>query len=300
MEKNMTDNATESSELPFATKKYLDIHGHKMAYIDEGEGPSIVFQHGNPTSSYLWRNVMPHLKGLGRLIAADFMGMGDSEKLNPSLGPSRYSFNEQRKYLHGLWDALDLGDDVILVLHDTGSMFGFDWANQHRGRVQGIAYMESIVAPLLVSDFPEYVQEQLKHMTPEALEASLQGSDFLEGFLLRSRDFSEAEKAYYRAPFNNPGEDRRPLISFDLPLQGQPDHTVKIAEDYSRWLARSDVSKLLIRAEPGYLLTNRLYDIAKMWPNQTEVTVKGGHYIQETTPDEVGVAIADFVRSLRS
>jgi len=288
------------SEQPFAAKKYLDIHGHKMAYIDEGEGAPIIFQHGNPTSSYLWRNVMRHIKGEGRLIAADFMGMGDSEKLDPALGASRYSFSEQRKYLHGLWDALELGDEVILVLHDTGSMFGFDWANQHRDRIQGIAYMESIVAPLLVSDFPEYVQAQLKHMTPEGLEASLQGLDFLEGFLLSARNFSDVEKAHYRAPFLNAGEDRRPLISFDLPLEGQPAHTVKIAEDYSRWLGQSDVPKLLIRADPGYLLTNRLYDIAKAWPNQTEVTVEGGHYIQETTPDEVGAAIAHFVRGLRA
>lgn len=295
----MSQLNTSISEQPFAAKKYLDIHGHKMAYIDEGEGPAIVFQHGNPASSYLWRNVMRHLKGHGRLIAADFMGMGDSEKLDPALGATRYSFNEQRKYLHGLWDALHLGDEVILVLHDTGSMFGFDWANQHRSRVQGIAYMESIVAPLLVSDFPEYVQAQLKHMTPEGLEASLLGLDFLEGFLLGARDFTEVEKAYYRAPFINPGEDRRPQISFDLPIEGQPAHTAKIAEDYSHWLGRSDVPKLLIRAEPGYLLTNRLYDIAKTWPNQTEVTVKGGHYIQETTPDEVGTAIANFVRRLR-
>ncbi|WP_018607136.1 haloalkane dehalogenase [Uliginosibacterium gangwonense] len=295
----MSQFQAKTSEQYFAAKKYLDIHGHRMAYIDEGEGAPIIFQHGNPTSSYIWRNVMRHLRGQGRLIAADFMGMGDSEKLDPALGPSRYNFNEQRKYLHGLWDALDLGNEVILVLHDTGSMFGFDWANQHRDRVQGIAYMESIVAPLYVSDFPEYAQAQLKQMTPEGLEASLQGLDFLEGFLLGARDFTNVEKAHYHTPFLNPGEDRRPMISFDLPLEGLPEHTNKIVADYSLWLSHSAVPKLLIRAEPGYLLSNRLYDIAKTWPNQTEVTVKGGHYIQETTPDEVGLAIADFVRHLR-
>lgn len=295
----MSLHPEKSSEQPFARSKYRNIHGREMAYIDEGEGPAIIFQHGNPTSSYLWRNVMPHLNGLGRLIAADLMGMGHSDKLAPAMGKSRYSFNEQRKYLDGLWDALDIGGDVILVLHDTGSMFGFDWANRNRDRVQGIVYMESIVAPLLVSDFPEYVQEQLKHITPEGLEATLQGLDFIDGFLLSARDFTEVEKAHYRAPFLNPGEDRRPLISFDLPIEGQPAHTVKIAEDYSRWLGQCDIPKLMIRAEPGYLLTNRLYDIAKAWPNQTEVTVEGGHYIQETTPSLVGEAIAAFVRRLR-
>ncbi|NKJ94705.1 haloalkane dehalogenase [Rhizobium leguminosarum bv. viciae] len=295
----MTQPETRRSDEPFAAKKFLDIGGHKMAYIDEGEGPAIVFQHGNPTSSYLWRNVMPHLKGHGRLIAADFIGMGDSDKLDPALGPSRYSFTEQKKYLFALWDALDLGNDVILVLHDTGSMFGFDWANQHRDRVQGIAYMESIVAPLIVSDFPDYVQEQLTYITPQIMEASLQGLDFLEGFLLKAREFSDAERAYYRAPFLTPGEDRRPMISFDLPIEGMPQHTAKIVDDYSRWLAVSKVPKLLIKANPGYLLINRLYDIAKAWPNQTEVTVDGGHYVQETAPEQVGSAISRFVRGLR-
>ncbi|GLQ08713.1 haloalkane dehalogenase 3 [Devosia yakushimensis] len=296
----MTEIQSRTSEQPFAEKKYKDIHGHRMAYIDEGQGPAIVFQHGNPTSSYLWRNVMPHLKNMGRLIAADFMGMGDSEKLGASLGRSRYSFEEQRKYLHGLWDQLDLGDNVILVLHDTGSMFGFDWANQNRGRVQGIAYMESIVMPLRVTDFPVYVQEALRSATPETMEASLQDLGFLEGFLLGAREFSAIEQAHYRKPFLVPGEDRRPMISFDLPVGGYPENTAAIVEAYSTWLAESSIPKLLINADPGYLLRDRLLDFAQSWPNQTEATVKGAHYVQETSPDEVGLAIAEFVRKLRA
>ena len=295
----MNQIQAKTSEQYFAAKKYLDIHGHRMAYIDEGEGAPIVFQHGNPTSSYLWRNVMRHLRGHGRLIAADLMGMGDSEKLDPALGTSRYGFDQQRKYLHGLWDALDLGNQVILVLHDTGSMFGFDWANHHRDRVQGIVHIESIVAPLLTADFPETVQAQLRLATPQGLEASLQGLDFLNGFLLSARDFSGVEQALYRAPFLQPGEDRRPMISFEFPLDGQPQHTAKIVADYAHWLGHSEVPKLLIRGEPGYLLNSRLYDLVKTWPNQTEVQVKGGHYVQESSPDEVGLAIANFVRRLR-
>lgn len=295
----MTEIQSRTAEQPFAAKKYKDINGHRMAYIDEGQGPAIVFQHGNPTSSYLWRNVMPHLKGMGRLIAADFMGMGDSEKLDPALGRSRYSFEEQRKYLHGLWNELELGDDVILVLHDTGSMFGFDWANQNRGRVQGIAYMESIVMPLQVTDFPDYIQEALRNATPESMEASLQRLDFLEGLVLGTREFTATEQAYIRKPFLVPGEDRRPMISFDLPVGGYPPHTTAIVDAYAQWLAGSQIPKLLISAEPGYLLKNRLLDFARTWPNQIEVTVKGAHYIQETSPDEVGTAISRFVQSLR-
>ena len=295
----MTLSQTPVSDQPFAAKKFLDLDGRKIAYIDEGEGPAIVFQHGNPTSSYLWRNVMPHLKGQGRLIAADLMGMGDSDKLDPALGQARYSFNEQRKHLFELWDRLDLGDNVTLVLHDTGSMFGFDWAHRNRSRVQGIAYMESIVAPLRVTDFPAYVQEQFKQMTPETLEASLQGLDFLDGFLLGAREFSDTEKAAYRAPFLRPGEDRRPMISFDLPVEGHPEHMVQMVEGYSNWLAVSDIPKLMIRADPGYLLAGRLLEIARTWPNQTEVVVPGGHYIQETAPHEIGVAVSAFVQGLR-
>lgn len=174
-------------EQPFAQKKYLDVNGHRMAYIDEGEGPAIVFQHGSPTSSYLWRNVMPACAGLGRLIACDLMGFGDSDKLEPSLGRYRYGYAEQRKHLFALWEELGLGKDVILVLHDIGSIYGFDWANQHRDRVQGIAYMESLVMPLLLSDFPEHFQTALSSRAdpaprPEEPAPSL---GFIDHFLLK-------------------------------------------------------------------------------------------------------------------
>jgi haloalkane dehalogenase len=298
----MSQSNGSKGEGPFAQKKFIEVDGHRMAYIDEGEGAPIVFQHGNPTSSYLWRNVMPACAGLGRLIACDFMGMGDSDKLDPALGPNRYSFNQQRKYLFALWEELKLGSDVVLVLHDVGSMFGFDWANQHRDRVQGIAYMESIVMPLLTTDFPESVREALgKAFKSQAgREASLQSLDFLNGFVLGSRDFTETEQAYYRKPFLVPGEERRPMISFEFPVDGAPEHTAKIVGDYSRWLAESEIPKLMIRADPGYILNGRLYEFARKWPNQTEVTVKGTHYVQESSPDEVGAAVANFVRGLRA
>jgi haloalkane dehalogenase len=128
------------SSLPFAEKKFIEIKGRRMAYIDEGEGAPIVFQHGNPTSSYLWRNVMPACRGLGRLIACDLIGMGDSDKL-PNSGPDRYTYAEQRSFLFALWEELKLEKDVVLVLHDWGSVLGFDWANQNRSRVEGVAYI---------------------------------------------------------------------------------------------------------------------------------------------------------------
>src|SRR5712675_3243422 len=139
---------------PYGQLHFREVQGNRMAYVDEGDGDAIVSAHGNPTSSYLWRNVMPHLEGLGRLVACDLIGMGGSDKLHPS-GPDRYHYAEQRDYLFALWDALDLGDHVTLVLHDWGSALGFDWANQHRGRIAGIAYMEAIVRPLTWAEWPE-------------------------------------------------------------------------------------------------------------------------------------------------
>jgi haloalkane dehalogenase len=168
---------------PFAALKHRTIAGKTMAYIDEGEGDAIVFQHGNPTSSYLWRNVMPHLAGLGRSIACDLIGMGGSDKLSPS-GPDRYHYAEQRDYLFALWDELDLGDRVVLVLHDWGSALGFDWANQHRDRVQGIAYMEALATPLQWSDVPPEKQPTFQGLrSPAGEELILEQNAFVEAVL---------------------------------------------------------------------------------------------------------------------
>jgi haloalkane dehalogenase len=297
----VTSGQKVSGERPFARKKYLEVLGSRMAFIDEGRGPAIVFQHGNPASSYLWRNVMPHLQGLGRLIAPDLIGFGDSDKLDPALGIDRYGFDQQRRYFDGLLDALDLGDDLVLVLHDLGSMLGFDWARRNSHRVRGIVYTEAIVAPLLITDFPAPVRKTLSDgfASPEGREASLASLDFLEGFLLGTRSFSETEQAQYRRPFLIPGEDRRPMISSELPVDGVPARTQEIVSAYSRWMGENDIPKLMIRAEPGFILTGRTYDIARAWRNQTEVTVAGGHFVQETSPDDVGTAIAEFVQGLR-
>lgn len=288
---------------PFATKKFIEIKGRRMAYIDEGSGDPIVFQHGNPTSSYLWRNVMPHCAGLGRLIACDLIGMGDSDKLSPS-GPERYTYVEQREFLHGLWEELRLGDKVILVLHDWGSALGFDWANQHRDRVQGIAYMESIVMPIGWEDFPEQVRDIFRAFrSPAGEQLVLKDNVFVEQVLPGAimRPMSAEEMDYYRKPFLASGEDRRPTLSWprQIPIDGEPADVVAIVAEYAAWLTKSSVPKLFVNAEPGALLKGRARDFCRTWPNQTEVTVKGAHFIQEDSPDEIGTAVADFVRRLR-
>ena len=288
---------------PYAALRFRDVKGKQMAYIDEGVGDAIVFQHGNPTSSYLWRNVLPHLEGLGRLVACDLIGMGGSDKLSPS-GPDRYNYAEQREYLFALWDALELGERVVLVLHDWGGALGMDWANQHRDRVQGIAYMESVAMPISWSDFPAPVAGVFQGFrSPAGEQMVLEQNMFVENVLPggMSRQLTDAEMDHYRAPFRNPGEDRRPTLSWprNIPIDGEPADVVAAVKDFGSWLATSEVPKLFINGEPGAIIRGAVRDFVRTWPNQTEVTVNGVHFLQEDSPDEIGTAVADFVRRLR-
>ncbi|MEU3983360.1 haloalkane dehalogenase [Streptomyces sp. NPDC026672] len=288
---------------PYAEKKFAEINGVRMAYIDEGEGDAIVFQHGNPTSSYLWRNVMPYLEGLGRLIACDLVGMGDSGRLHPS-GPDRYTYQEQRDHLFALWEHLDLGDNAVLVLHDWGSALGFDWAFHHQHRVAGLAYMEAIVAPMSWEDWRQPARDTFQRFRSSAGEAMvLTDNMFVEGVLPRAilRRLDEEEMAVYREPYRVPGESRRPTLSWprQLPIDGEPQDVVRIVEDYGRWLAGADVPKLFVNAEPGAILIGAQREFCRTWPNQTEVTVPGLHFVQEDSPHSIGAAVADFVRDIR-
>ena len=291
------------SAAPYAVKKRVENKGRGMACIDVGEGPAIVFQHGNPTSSYLWRNVMPHCEGLGRLVACDLIGMGDSDKL-PDSGPARYTYAEQRDYLFALWDKLALGSSIILVLHDWGSALGFEWAQKNADRVAGIAYMEAIVTPVTWADWPENARRVFQGFRSDGGEDMvLAKNTFVERVLPGSvvRKMSDEEMAEYRRPFTNPGEDRRPTLTWprQIPIEGQPADVVAVVEDYSAWLAASKMPKLFINADPGSILVGRQREVCRAWPNQTEITVKGLHFIQEDSPDEIGHAVAEFVRQVR-
>jgi haloalkane dehalogenase len=291
------------SSLPFAEKKFLEIKGRRMAYIDEGNGAPIVFQHGNPASSYIWRNIMPYCFGSGRLIACDLIGMGDSEKL-PNSGPRSYSYVEHRSFLFALWEELGLGKDVVLVLHDWGTVLGFDWANQNRSRVQGIAYMEGIPMPFQWDDFPVGVRVAFRALRSAAGEKMvLRGNLFVEQVLRRAvlRTLCDAEMEEYRRPFLTPGEGRRPTLSWprQVPFDEEPEEVVKVVTDYGEWLQQSAVPKLWVHGNPGAVERERVRAFCRTWPNQTEVTVKGIHYLQEDSPIEIGEALAKFIRGLR-
>ena len=288
-----------AAELP---KIFVEVKGKKMAYVEMGEGDPIVFQHGNPTSSYLWRNIMPHLQDQGRCIAIDLIGMGDSDKLDDS-GPNRYTFAEHRQYLDAALSALGVTNKVTWVIHDWGSALGFDWANRHRDAVTGIAYMEGIVRPVTWDDWPEAARGVFQGFrSPAGEEMVLEKNAFVERVLPGSilRELSEAEMAIYRRPFLNPGEDRRPTLTWprQIPIDGEPAEVVEIVQSYADWLSVSDLPKLFINAEPGAILIGPQREFCRSWPNQQEVTVKGNHFLQEDSPDEIGVAIAEWHKGI--
>jgi haloalkane dehalogenase len=283
-------------------KRRVRVLGREMAYVEVGSGDPIVLQHGNPTSSYLWRNVIPHLAGLGRCIAPDLIGMGDSDKLEPS-GPDRYSFAEHARYFEALLAELDVRERVTLVIHDWGSALGFDWAFRHPEAVRGIAYMEAIVRPLAWSEWPEAARRVFEGFRSPAGEAMvLEQNVFIERVLPGSvlRKLGEAEMAVYRRPFARAGEDRRPTLSWprQIPLDGEPADVVAVVQRYADWLARSDVPKLFVDADPGAILIGAQREFCRSWPNQTEVRVRGNHFLQEDSPDAIGSAIAQWLRGL--
>lgn len=283
------------------SKQYKTVNGKQMAYHDTGSGNTVLFLHGNPTSSYLWRDIVPHVSGQARCIAPDLIGQGDSDKLD-DVGPDSYTFVEQRSYLDGLLDQLDIGDDVTLVIHDWGSALGFDWANRHRNRVAGIVYMEAIVRPVTWAEWPEGATDIFKAMRSEAGEEMVLTKNlFVEAILPASiaRKLSEEEMNEYRRPFVNPGEDRRPTLTWprQIPLDGEPADVHDIVAAYADWLSTSDTPKLFINAEPGTILTGAQREFCRSWPNQTEVTVAGIHFIQEDSADEIGTAISDWLPS---
>jgi len=285
-------------------KRRRKVLGREMTSVEAGHGDPIVLLHGNPTSSYLWRNVIPHLEPLGRCIAPDLMGMGDSDKL-PDSGPSSYRFVDQRRYLDALLEALDVRERVTLVVHDWGSGLGFDWANRHRDAVKGIAYMEAIVGPQGWDHWDIMkMRPFLEALRSDAGEAMvLQDNFFIEKILPGAilRTLSADEMAEYRRPFLEPGEGRRPTLTFprEIPIEGNPADVTEIVSAYGAWLATSNVPKLFVKAEPGALLAGGAnLATARSWPAQTEVTVKGIHFVQEDSPNEIGRAIAKWMATL--
>ena len=292
-----------SAAMPYE-KRHQEVKGKSLAYVEVGDGDPIVLLHGNPTSSYLWRNVIPELEGLGRVIAPDLIGQGDSEKLPASDGPERYSFLVVYDYLARLLEAIGANKNVTLVIHDWGSALGFHWAMNHPDALRGVAYMEGIVAPVDSWDhWPEGGVGIFKGFRSEKGEdLVLNRNLFVDAVLPSSvmRKLGEEEMAHYRAPFGTP-DDRQPTLNWprQIPIEGEPPNMVELVKTYGAWMAgNASLPKLFINAEPGSILTGPQREICRSWPNQVEVTVKGTHFIQEDSPVEIGQAVANWLKSL--
>jgi len=284
------------------TKKYKDIKNSKMAFIDEGSGDTFLFLHGNPTSSFLWRNIAPHVEDIGRIVIPDLIGMGDSDKLEGVDNPG-YKYHGQYSYLTALMNELDLGNNIHLIIHDWGSAMGFQFARENKDRIKSITYMEAIVMPLTWDQWPDPATKIFGLFRSEAgEELVLEKNFFVERILLAdsSTGYTEEEKSEYIRPFINPGEDRRPTLTWprQIPLDGEPSEVVEEVRLNAEFHKESDIPKLFINADPGSILIGDQREFARSWKNQTEITVKGNHFIQEDSSEEIGAALRNFVESL--
>ena len=275
-------------------RKYVDVQGVPMAYVDVGGGDPIVFLHGNPTPSYLWRNIIPHLLPYGRCLAPDYVGMGNSGAAPDGF----YRFVGHQNYLDAWFEALELKRNVILVVHDWGSALGFAWAQRHPGRVKAIIYMEGIVRPFRSWDeWPDATRAFFQaQRSPAGEDLILQKNLFIE-YLLPLRNIAAEAIEVYRRYFRIPGASRMPMLAWtrDLPIAGEPADVVAIVESYAAWLSKSEIPKLFIDAEPSGFLIGAQREFCRAWPNQERVVVEGAHFLQEEAPDAVGRAAARFV-----
>lgn len=290
------------SAMPY-DKQFATVHGSQMAYVDTGGSmPPIVFMHGNITQSYMWRNIMPHVEPFARCIAIDNIGQGDSDKLEDS-GPGRYRLAEHQQYVDALFDQLDLGDDVTLMMHDWGVQLGLTWANENRHRIKGLAYMQGLMGDL-TWDFwtPEVSNLMQQFRTAAGGDLVLQENHFVEKVLpaMVLRDLPNEVWDEYRRPFLNPGEDRRTTLSWprEIPVEGQPADVLAVVEANNEWLAESPLPKLYVHVEPETVMKGDVVERVRTFPNQTEVTVEGLHYVQEDSPHEIGAALAAWYTSI--
>lgn len=282
-------------------KYHVDVLGSPMAYVEVGQGDPIVFLHGNPTSSYVWRKVIPFVRRLGRCIAPDLIGMGDSAKVGR--GPRSYRFLDHRTYLDAFLEVMGVNDRVVVIGHDWGGALGFDWAYRNSYAVRAIAYMETLVAPLIWNDWPGETREIFRALRSTAgdeliLAKNMYVERILPGSVLDP--LPEHVLAEYRRPFLEVGEDRRPTLSWprELPIDGEPVAVANAVRAYASWLSTSSVPKLFINGDPGCILVGRQREACRRWPNQTEVTVRGMRYLQEDSGSEIGQILAAWIEDI--
>ena len=298
---NLKENEMTEISVREPEKKNINVLGKKMTYVDKGEGDPIIFQHGNPASSYLWRNIIPYLENQGRCIAIDLIGMGDSDKLTDN-GNNTYSYHIQKQYFDKCLEELEIKENITFVIHDWGSALGFNWAYEHQESVKGICYMEAIVKKISWEDWPKDAKSIFQGFRSDAGEdLILKKNLFIEGVLPNAiiRHLTETEMDIYRKPFLKE-IDRRPTLDWprQIPINNEPEDVCKIVDDYSSWMSINEIPKLFINADPGSILTGKQREFCRNWNNQQELTVKGNHFIQEDSPNEIGEAISKWYRNL--
>ena len=298
---NLRENEMTKISAREPEKKNINVLGKKMTYVDKGEGDPIIFQHGNPASSYLWRNIIPYLENQGRCIAIDLIGMGDSDKLTDN-GNNTYSYHIQKQYFDKCLEELEIKENITFVIHDWGSALGFNWAYEHQESVKGICYMEAIVKKISWEDWPKDAKSIFQGFRSDAGEdLILKKNLFIEGVLPNAiiRNLTETEMDIYRKPFLKE-IDRRPTLDWprQIPINNEPEDVCKIVDDYSSWMSINEIPKLFINADPGSILTGKQREFCRKWKNQQELTVKGNHFIQEDSPNEIGEAISKWYRNL--
>ena len=298
---NLKENEMTKISAREPEKKNINVLGKKMTYVDKGEGDPIIFQHGNPASSYLWRNIIPYLENQGRCIAIDLIGMGDSDKLTDN-GNNTYSYHIQKQYFDKCLEELEIKENITFVIHDWGSALGFNWAYEHQESVKGICYMEAIVKKISWEDWPKDAKSIFQGFRSDAGEdLILKKNLFIEGVLPNAiiRHLTETEMDIYRKPFLKE-IDRRPTLDWprQIPINNEPEDVCKIVDDYSSWMSINEIPKLFINADPGSILTGKQREFCRKWKNQQELTVKGNHFIQEDSPNEIGEAISKWYRNL--
>ena len=298
---NLKENEMTEISVREPQKKNVNVLGKKMTYVDKGEGDPIIFQHGNPASSYLWRNIIPYLENQGRCIAIDLIGMGDSDKLTDN-GNNTYSYHIQKQYFDKCLEELEIKENITFVIHDWGSALGFNWAYEHQESVKGICYMEAIVKKISWEDWPKDAKSIFQGFRSDAGEdLILKKNLFIEGVLPNAiiRNLTETEMDIYRKPFLKE-IDRRPTLDWprQIPINNEPEDVCKIVDDYSSWMSINEIPKLFINADPGSILTGKQREFCRKWKNQQELTVKGNHFIQEDSPNEIGEAISKWYRNL--
>ena len=298
---NLKENEMTKISAREPEKKNINVLGKKMTYVDKGEGDPIIFQHGNPASSYLWRNIIPYLENQGRCIAIDLIGMGDSDKLTDN-GNNTYSYHIQKQYFDKCLEELEIKENITFVIHDWGSALGFNWAYEHQESVKGICYMEAIVKKISWEDWPKDAKSIFQGFRSDAGEdLILKKNLFIEGVLPNAiiRNLTETEMDIYRKPFLKE-IDRRPTLDWprQIPINNEPEEVCKIVDDYSSWMSINEIPKLFINADPGSILTGKQREFCRKWKNQQELTVKGNHFIQEDSPNEIGEAISKWYKNL--